>query len=130
MIKKCGVCDKEFETANSRRKYCSDECRISSNSLTSLNYYYANHERMKRTNRENYYKKKNKRPSYICKICNGAINENTGTKHYHEKCVINEAIQAIKEDVKKISKDSRVIRAWNTFNYTVSELKEIMQEEV
>lgn len=62
MKKICLVCNKEFETRNSRKKYCSDECR-NSNSLTKIiNCEHCGKE----------FKQKRKNQKFCSKSCCGA----------------------------------------------------------
>ena len=52
-------------------------------------------------------------------------------KHYHEECVIKEALQAISEGGKstKGTGDKRIHRAHNVLGMNVGELKELLRED-
>ena len=52
-------------------------------------------------------------------------------KHYHEECVVREALQAISEGGKstKGTGDSRIFRAHNVLGMGVRELKELQEQE-
>lgn len=130
MVKNCVVCGKEFEPIPPQRKTCSKACSESRHSQKVDEYNLMYYEEIKLRRRKRARAKA--KPIY-CKICGEVVerilyNGRIIARKHHEQCVINEAIQAIKEK-KSYRKDSRIIRAWNTFGYTVSELKEIMQDE-
>lgn len=134
MIKKqCIVCGKEFEVINSRYCLCSDECR--KKRTYELNKKYMSdpvlHER--KLNQDRVRRRINAK-IITCKICGEPVPpSDTGgrlsRKHYHEECVIKEALQAIAEGgtSSKFTGDSRIFRAYNVFGYSVGELKELQE---
>ena len=135
MIKKCIVCGKEFEVVNSRYCLCSDECR--KKRAYELNKKYMSdpviHERHRLQSMESY----RRRAKIIqCKICGkpvppSDISGRMSRKHYHEECVIKEALQAISEGGKstKGTGDKRIFRAHNVLGMGVRELKELQEQE-
>lgn len=130
MIKKnCIICGKEIEVVNSRHCLCSDECREARKK--QLYEKYKNSPEHKEKNRL-WRARNHKNPKVIpCRICGEPVpptfRENRmGRSHYHEKCVLSEAMQAVREGCK--CNDKRIHRAWNTFGYTMSELIEEMKE--
>ena len=134
MIKKqCIVCGKEFEVVNSRYCLCSDECR--KKRTYELNKKYmsdpALHERHRLQSIESYRRRAKIIP---CKICGEPVpaSDSGGRmsrKHYHEECVIKEALQAISEGGKstKGTGDKRIFRAHNVLGMGVRELKELQE---
>lgn len=135
MIKKqCIVCGKEIEVANPRYCLCSEECR--KKRTYELNKKYMSdpvlHERHRLQSIESYRRRAKIIP---CKICGEPVpaSDSGGRlsrKHYHEKCVIKEALQAISEGGKstKSNGDKRIFRAHNVLGMNVSELKELLAE--
>ena len=134
MIKKnCIICGKEIEVVNPQYCLCSDECRkVRGKQLCEK---YKNSPEYKEKSRlycARQLERKHKNPKVIpCKICGEPVSptfrENKMCRsHYHENCVLSEAMQAIRDGC-KIS-DKRIRRAWNTFGYTMSELIEEMKE--
>lgn len=136
MIKKqCIVCGKEIEVANPRYCLCSDECR--KKRAYELNKKYMSdpviHERHRLQSIESYRRRAKIIP---CKICGEPVppSDSGGRlsrKHYHEKCVIKEALQAISEGGKstKSNGDKRIFRAHNVLGMNVGELKELLRED-
>ena len=134
MIKKqCIVCGKEIEVANSRYCLCSDECR--KKRAYELNKKYMSdpviHERHRLQSIESYRRRAKIIP---CKICGEPVppSDSGGRlsrKHYHEECVIKEALQAIAEGgtSSKFTGDSRIFRAHNVLGMGVRELKELQE---
>ena len=134
MIKKqCIVCGKEIEVANSRYCLCSDECR--KKRAYELNKKYMSdpviHERHRLQSIESYRRRAKIIP---CKICGEPVppSDSGGRlsrKHYHEECVIKEALQAIAEGGKstKGTGDKRIFRAHNVLGMGVRELKELQE---
>ena len=136
MIKKqCIVCGKEIEVANPRYCLCSDECR--KKRTYELNKKYMSdpvlHERHRLQSIESYRRRAKIIP---CKICGepvppSDISGRMSHKHYHEECVIKEALQAIAEGgtSSKFTGDSRIFRAHNVLGMGVKELKELQEQE-
>lgn len=134
MIKKqCIVCGKEIEVVNSRYCLCSDECR--KKRTYELNKKYMSdpvlHER--KLNQDRVRRRINAK-IITCKICGEPVPpSDTGgrlsRKHYHEECVIKEALQAIGEGgtSSKFTGDSRIFRAHNVLGMGVRELKELQE---
>ena len=136
MIKKqCIVCGKEFYARQSNYTLCSDECK--KKRVAELNKKYMSdpvlHERHRLQSIESY----RRRAKIIkCKICGEPVppNDSGGRlsrKHYHEECVIKEALQAISEGGKSTKKtgDKRITRAHNVLGMNVGELKELLRED-
>ena len=136
MIKKqCIVCGKEIEVVNSRYCLCSDECR--KKRTYELNKKYMSdpviHERHRLQSMKSYRRRAKIIP---CKICGEPVpaSDSGGRmsrKHYHEECVIKEALQAIAEGGKstKGTGDKRIFRAHNVLGMGVKELKELQEQE-
>ena len=133
MIKKCIVCGKEIEVVNSRYCLCSDECR--KKRAYELNKKYMSdpviHERHRLQSIESYRRRAKIIP---CKICGNPVPPSSSggrlsRKHYHEECVIKEALQAIAEGgtSSKFTGDSRIFRAHNVLGMGVRELKELQE---
>ena len=135
MIKKSIVCGKEFEVVNSRYCLCSDECK--KKRRAELNRKYMSdpvlHERHRLQSIESYRRRAKIIP---CKICGEPVpaSDSGGRmsrKHYHEECVVREALQAISEGGKstKGTGDKRIFRAHNVLGMGVKELKELQEQE-
>ena len=136
MIKKqCIVCGKEIEVVNSRYCLCSDECR--KKRTYELNKKYMSdpviHERHRLQSVKSYRRRAKIIP---CKICGEPVpaSDSGGRmsrKHYHEECVVREALQAISEGGKstKGTGDKRIFRAHNVLGMGVRELKELQEQE-
>lgn len=127
MIKKnCVVCGKEIEVTNPRYCCCSDECRKARAKTYKIDPESV--ERHKKKNREKY----RQNPKIVpCKICGEPVppsfRENKMCRsHYHEKCVLSEALQAVIEGC--AYNEKRIMRAWNLYGYTKSELIEEMKQ--
>lgn len=127
MIKKnCIICGKEIEVVSSYYCLCSDECRKAR--AREYKRRYESIEMHRKYMKEKY--KKN--PKVIpCKICGENVpptfrDNRMCRRFYHEKCVLSEAMQAIREGCKH--NDKRIRRAWNLCGYTMSEIIEEMNE--
>ena len=131
--KNCIVCGKEIEVVNPQYCLCSDECR----KVRAKQWYEKyrkspEYEDKRRLQCTRELEKNHKNPKFIpCKICGKPVpptfRENRMSRsHYHEKCVLSEAMQAVREGCK--CNDKRIHRAWNTFGYTMSEVIEEMKE--
>lgn len=136
MIKKrCVVCGKEIEVANSRHCLCSDECRKKRVAELKKKYMSDPVKReLRRIYNRNRYRK-NALKIIPCKICGEPVppSDSGGRlsrKHYHEECVIKEALQAISEGGKstRSNGDKRIFRAHNVLGMSVGELKELLAE--
>ena len=135
MIKKqCIVCGKEFYARQSNYTLCSDECK--KKRVAELNKKYMSdpvlHERHRLQSIESY---RRRAKIILCKICGepvppSDISGRMSHKHYHEECVVREALQAISEGGKstKGTGDKRIFRAHNVLGMNVSELKELLME--
>ena len=135
MIKKqCIVCGKEFYARQSNYTLCSGECK--KKRVAELNKKYMSdpvlHERHRLQSRDSYRKRAK---ISQCKICGEPVaatecGGRLSRKHYHEECVIKEALQAISEGGKttKGTGDKRIFRAHNVLGMNVSELKELLAE--
>ena len=134
MIKKqCIVCGKEIEVVNSRYCLCSDECRKKRTYEHNKKYMSdpVIHERHRLQSMKSYRRRAKIIP---CKICGEPVpaSDSGGRmsrKHYHEECVIKEALQAISEGGKstKGTGDKRIFRAHNVLGMGVRELKELQE---
>ena len=130
MFKNCRICGAEFETNNSRYCTCSPACSIKNRNIIAQKYYYAHPE-----NRQNYRERQRKRSRQRfvpCRICGENVpSVFTGVqyvrKHYHEECVVKEALKALSDGRK--SHDKVVWRARNTYGYTIKDLKELLKDE-
>lgn len=130
MIKKqCAVCGKEIEVANPYYCLCSDECRkVRRKQLYEKYKKSPEYEDKLRLYKARWVEISHKNPKIIpCKICGEPVpptfRENRMyRKHYHEKCVLKEALQAVREGCK--FSDKRIVLAWNTYGYTKTELLE------
>ena len=127
--KNCVVCGKEIEVANPCHCLCSDECRKARRKQLYEKYKKSpEYEDKLRLYKARWLERKLKNPKVIpCKICGEPVpptfRENRmNRKHYHEKCVLKEALQAVREGCK--FSDKRVMRARNTYGYTKTELLE------
>ena len=136
MIKKqCIVCGKEIEVVNPRYCLCSDECR--KKRAYELNKKYMSDPVLHERHRLQYMKSYRRRAKIIpCKICGEPVpaSDSGGRmsrKHYHEECVVREALQAISEGGKstKGTGDKRIFRAHNVLGMGVKELKELQEQE-
>lgn len=131
--KNCAVCGKEIEVVNSGFCLCSDECRkIRRKQLYEKYKKSPEYEDKRKLQYARQLERIHKNPKVIpCRICGEPIphtfrdNRMHGS-HYHEKCVLSEAIQAIREGCKHT--DKRIRRAWNTYGYNMSEIIEEMKE--
>lgn len=135
MIKKqCIVCGKEFYARQSNYTLCSDECK--KKRVAELNKKYMSDPVKREQHRLQSIESYRRRAKIIkCKICGKPVppSDNSGRlsrKHYHEKCVIKEALQAISEGGKttKGTGDKRIHRAHNVLGMSVGELKELLVE--
>ena len=134
MIKKnCIICGKELEVVNPQYCLCSDECRkVRGKQLCEKYNKSPEYEDKRRLWYARNLERKHKNPKVIpCKICGEPVpptfRENKMCRsHYHEKCVLSEAIKAIQEGCKYDEK--RIYRARNMYGYTMSELIEEMKE--
>ena len=91
------------------------------------------HERHRLQSIESYRRRAKIIP---CKICGEPVpaSDSGGRmsrKHYHEECVVREALQAISEGGKstKGTGDKRIFRAHNVLGMGVRELKELQEQE-
>ena len=124
MIKKCAFCGKEFEPVDPRHKTCGKECRIARNKAKAKECHDRNRD-------ERLKKQRAKIKPIFCKICGEVVERDYSgiratAKTYHEKCVVSEALQAVKKG--KTCYDYRIRRALNN-GYTISELREMIEEE-
>lgn len=124
--KNCIICGKEIEVVNPFYCLCSDECR-----KARAREYKRSYEDIETHTK--YMREKRWRNAKVipCKICGEPVQptfrENRMYRsHYHENCVLSEAIKAIQEGCK--FNDKRIRRAWNLYGYTKTELIEEMKE--
>ena len=132
--KNCIVCGKEIKVTNPRHCLCSDECRKARRKQLYEKYKKSpEYEDKLRLYKARWVERSYKNPKVIpCKICGEPVPPKFNGKnrmrrsHYHENCVLSEAIKAIQEGCK--CNDKRIHRAWNTFGYTMSEIGEAITE--
>lgn len=129
MIKTCIVCNKKFFAKQPNYCLCSDECRRIRQQEQNKKWKLDNPEKHILSKKKSAMKKLK---TIHCRICGEIVekykvNNWTSHRHYHEECIVKDGIQAIKEGYGY--KDERIIRARNRLNYTIKELKEIIQEE-
>ena len=123
MFKKCKICGKEFETQNTRYCTCSLNCSIKNAQALSNTWKKNNVDKVR----------EHRKPVIVsCRICGKEVPATYSAgrnshKYYHEKCVVKDALQAVAEG--KGVEDSRVKRAWNTYCYSLKELKELLNNE-
>lgn len=122
--KKCIVCGKEFEATQVNYSLCSDECRKKRKNETDNRYKTSHIDEIKKRKREH---QRDNAKVIVCSLCGEPVAPEIGggdrvlRKHYHEECVIEDAIKAIKFGAK--SKDSRVKRAYNLYGWGIKDLK-------
>lgn len=131
MFKNCRICGKVFEANNPRYCTCSTACSIKNNSIMQKKYYLAHHDEYNQGSRDRQ-REKHRQRFVPCRICKENVEpafngERYTRKRYHEDCVVKEALKAVAEG--KGKKDKAVKRAWNTYGYTVRELKEMLKEK-
>jgi hypothetical protein len=121
MFKNCKICGVEFETNNPHSCTCSPTCSIKNAKALNKKWRKDNPDRVRE------YKK----PKIVlCRICGGEVPPTysagrNSRKHHHEECIVKEALQAVSEG--KGVEDSRIRRAWNTYCYSLKELKEMLK---
>lgn len=123
--KQCKICGKTFLASHWSNTLCSDECKEISRKNNHAKWRDCHKERIKE-----YNQRKRKSGFYKCKICGEGIYNRK--KSYHEECVVDKAIEGIlngqRFNWKKYAENIDVFRACNLYNYSISELKEIMKE--
>lgn len=132
MIKKCGVCGREFNAAQPNYLYCSVECRKIRQCQQIAEWQKQNRKRHAELSKES---RRRKAKIINCRICGEPVlpyiyNDRVHRKHYHEKCVIREAYKAFTERGAKFlhkSTDVAVIRAKN-YGYTKKEIFKLMED--
>lgn len=132
MIKKCIICDKEFETKHPNHILCSSECRKINCIQQKAKWYRQNKEYnlelYRKQCREHY--RNNVKP-IKCKICGEVVeryieNGRQHCKHYHEDCIVRKAYEAIKrgESYSHYNEDTQ--RAMNR-GYIKTEIIELIE---
>lgn len=131
MIKNCRICGKAFEANNPRYCTCSPACSIKNNAIMQKKNYLAHRDEYNQKTRASH--QESYRQRFVpCRICGENVpsaynGERYTRKRYHEECVVKEALKAIEEG--KGRKDKAIMRAWNTYGYTVKELREMLNNE-
>lgn len=132
--KQCKICGKTFFARQSNYKICSPKCRQEDYKIQIKKFKdYCRTEEYRKKNRERYKYKS----SAFCKICGEKVVNDYDGPHrsrrvYHRECVINKAIEGILNGQNsnpanyKVNKD--VFRAFNTFHYSMTELRQLMKE--
>lgn len=128
--KKCIICGKEFEPIPQQRKTCSDLCSKERKRQKENEYKTIHCNELQKKRKA---KQRAKIKPIFCKICGEVVERyysgiRVSAKTYHEYCVVDKALKAIKNGAKCTDKD--VICARNVFGYTVTELRCILNKEV
>lgn len=129
LIKKCKICGKPFEVRHSTHTLCSPECRKKSASINYKSFYERNKIRV---NGKNVKKYREKVVGFSCKFCGEevkpfVINNRLRRRRWHEECLINKCIEAIKNG-EPFNSNSKILGFANNKGYTKSEILEIMKE--
>lgn len=122
MQRNCKICGKEF-TPHNRQLCCSPECSVK-NRYQINKRWCSKPENIERRHRK--YRERTK-DSVVCKIC-GKPTEAVYTSHrthYHDECIINEAIEIIKAGNKLT--DTQYSRLFQR-GYTIEYIREIIKE--
>lgn len=120
ITKKCDLCGKLFEANWSTYRYCSDECRKKADKISQRKAY----EKAKIKARKNP-------KTVLCRFCHNPVvpyfaGDRMCRKHYHEECLIEKGIEAIKRGEK--IKNSEILRIVSNKGISKAELLEIMRE--
>lgn len=126
MQKICIICGKTFiphKNLKNRQKCCSPECSIK-NRYEINKRWNSKPETIERRHRK--YRERTK-DSVVCKICGEPTEAvySSHRQHFHDECIINEAIEIIKSG-KKLSA-SQYNRLFLR-GYTLKHIAEIMRE--
>lgn len=126
MIRNCVECGKEFEVSSRHYKICSDECQKARNARRRREKYCE----IYRAERRSQYMKNI--PVVLCKLCGEPvppefIGERICRKHYHDECIVNQAVDALIECANY--NDARLQRARN-YGYSKLDLIKIRAEQL
>lgn len=132
IIKKCKICGREFETRQSNYTLCSEECRKENRRKYGHDRWQC--EELKEKNRIALRNKRWKKAKVVpCQICGENVppmftDDRMHRKHYHEDCIIREAIKAYKNG-EKFDKSSKILTLAQNQGITKRDLLEVMSED-
>lgn len=128
MTKKCKICGKEFEAKQKNYTICSPECRREN----SRRLYHALDDvtkKLKAQQDKERYRRKVK--GFPCKFCGEEvkpfIDNRLHRHHYHEECLIDKCIEAIKNG-EPFTHNTKIAKFALNKGYTKAEILEIMKE--
>ena len=129
LTQKCKVCGREFETRQSNYTLCSEECR-KANRKSLQRHWWAEDIKEKRRITDRNRRWRNAK-SVPCKICGENVsprfeNDRMCRKHYHEECIIREAIKAYKNG-EKFDGSSKILVIASNQGIGKKDLKEIVE---
>jgi predicted nucleic acid-binding Zn ribbon protein len=129
MTKKCKICGKQFEAKQKNYTICSSECREVNKKQLRKAHYTKNKEAMYQYNKTMRYKKA---VGFPCKFCGKEVKPFIDNRmhryHWHEKCLINKCIEAIKNGEPFGSGKSKILDFARNKGYTKAEIVEIMKK--
>lgn len=129
ILQKCKICGKEFEARQKNHTICSPECRQKNNLANGILYRARNRQEMNRKLRR---KRREKAVGFPCKFCGKEVkpffdaDDRPHRYHWHEECLINECIRAIKNGEKTYG---GVLKFASNKGFNKSEILEIMEEQ-
>lgn len=128
MIKNCKICGKQFEAKQKNYTLCSPECR-KENSRRRYHSLDAETKKMLAQQYKEWYRRKIK--GFPCKFCGEEvkpfIDNRLHRHHWHEECLINKCIEAIKNG-ETFSKKSKILRFASNKGFTKADILEIAKE--
>lgn len=129
MTNKCKICGKQFEARQKNFTICSPECRKINAVQLKKAHYIANKERIRQRNIENRHKKA---VGFPCKFCGEEVRPFFDNRmhryHWHEECLIDKCIEAIKNG-EPFGKKSKILSFACNKGYTKADILEIMEEK-
>lgn len=128
MTKKCKICGKEFEARQRNYTLCSPECRKENNRRLSRSLDpEINRLRVKQYNE----RLKRKLKGFPCKFCGEEVKPFFDNRmhryHWHEECLIDKCIEAIKNG-EPFGDKSKILKFASNKGYTKADVIEIMKE--
>lgn len=128
MTKICKVCGKLFEAQQSTYTMCSAECRRKDILKRSKIYYDANKHEISKKNKK---KRKQTTTGFSCKFCGEEVKPFFDNRmhryHWHEECLIDKCIEAIKNG-EPFGDKSKILKFASNKGYTKADVIEIMKE--
>lgn len=126
--KTCVICNKQFTPSKytpNRQICCSKECSKSLNHMRRTQNYANNKDRFAMLRRQ----KQKIEGKIKCKLCGKPTwqVDTNYTRHFHEECVVNDAIDTITAGG-KLTADQR--NRLYSFGYAASDIKELVQERI